>query len=720
MLKLLTVFLFFFFIYPTLAQQADFYVSSLGSDKWSGKLAEVNSEKSDGPFATLKKARDAVRELKNSKKGNITVLIRDGLYKVNNTIVFGLRDSGSPQQTITYAAYPNETPIFSSGKVISGFKKLDNIPGLAAVAQGKVWVANTSEKFLTLYDDKGLLPRAMSKGFIPLKGSSRNKLVFPDGRLKNWPNVQDIEIRIRPHHAWILNMLPVTSVDESKKQAFTSINSTYVMNELHFELKGRDSCWIENALQDLDEPGEWVVNTKEGKVYLWPRDGKEPRDVIAPTLIEYIRVEGNIDFKGPKDKAVRNLTFQGLTFKHGERYTLAKGDAGLQHDWDMLDKGNALVRFRGTENCHIEKCHFLHSGSGAIRVDLHGQNNKISDNKIEHMGGGGILLAGYGPGTKDVNKNNLVYNNHIHHVGEIYWHSPGIFIWQSGENRVANNLVHNTNYTAIIISGFMTDFFSRGGNRELVPTLRRHELKGLPRKPTTEQVKPFLHTHDNIVELNEIHHAMEKMADGNAIYIRGAGKNNIIRRNFIHHLVASTMMQCAIRTDGGQMDTVISENLIWKCTSQGIMLKLNTRCENNIVADIIAPPLGYYISLREGPMTGATIKNNILYSSTKNVDFINVLFPNSKKTEDRRGRGIAKLKDVDADTNIYFCKAVPQLSQKTLKENKAHGVDASSKSIDPLFADPENGDFRFTANSPAIKMGIKPIDVSKIGLQKRL
>ena len=89
---------------------------------------------------------------------------------------------------------------------------------------------------------------------------------------------------------------------------------------------------------------------------------------------------------------------------HGERYQLTADDAGLQHDWDMHDKANALVRLRGTENCVIEQCHFAHSGSGAIRVDLHGQENKISGNHIEHMGGAGILLCGYGPGTKDVNQ----------------------------------------------------------------------------------------------------------------------------------------------------------------------------------------------------------------------------------------------------------------------------------------------------------------------------
>ncbi len=67
--------------------------------------------------------------------------------------------------------------------------------------------------------------------------------------------------------------------------------------------------------------------------------------------------------------------------------------------------------------------------------------NTISSNHIEQMGGAGIVLCGYGPGTKDVNRKNLVYNNHIHHIGNIYIHSPGIFLWQSGENRVANNLI---------------------------------------------------------------------------------------------------------------------------------------------------------------------------------------------------------------------------------------------------------------------------------------
>ncbi|MFC1805782.1 right-handed parallel beta-helix repeat-containing protein [Planctomycetota bacterium] len=698
----------------TAATKADFYLSPKGSDAWSGTLSEPDARGTNGPFATLEHARDAVRDLRKSKSADIVVLVREGTYQLEKTVVFGLEDSGERDSTVTYAAYPGETPVFSSGRAIKDLRRVTTeLPGLPKEARGQVWMASVSRRFYTLYDAEGLLPRARSAGFIPLEGGSRNKLHFPKGRLRNWPNMEDVEIVVRPHHAWIVNVLPLASVDEETQIARTAIAATYAMNRLRF-LKETESCWVENVLEELDEPGEWVLNTKEGKLYLWPR-GKSP--VVAPRLIELIRVEGEVDKEGPKDVPVRNLCFRGLTFMHGERYQLTHDDAGLQHDWDMLDKGNALVRLRGTENCTIEQCRFAHSGSGAIRVDLHGQQNKMSGNHIEHMGGAGILLCGYGPGTKDVSRNNLVYNNHIHHTGRIYSHSPGIMVWQSGENRVANNLIHHTPYTGIIISGCMTDFFAKPGGRELVRTIRKHEVAGLSVKPKREDVRPYLHTHDNLIEYNEIHHAMEMLGDGNAIYIRGAGAGNVIRRNCIHHLVAPMKMQSAIRTDGGQMDTLIAENLIYKCVSQGIILKLNNRCENNIVAEIIAPPRGYYLAVREGPMTGATIKRNIFYSSSKECVFIDELPPGKgRKTEDRRGRTLAASKDADTDYNIYYCAGDRELGKRMLGKQQRDGVDAHSLAVDPLFVDAERGDFRLQKNSPALKLGFIPLDLSKIGL----
>ena len=46
-----------------------FYVAPNGRDTWSGTLAEPNSAATDGPLATLAKARDAMRKLKAKQKG---------------------------------------------------------------------------------------------------------------------------------------------------------------------------------------------------------------------------------------------------------------------------------------------------------------------------------------------------------------------------------------------------------------------------------------------------------------------------------------------------------------------------------------------------------------------------------------------------------------------------------------------------------------------------
>ena len=230
------------------------------------------------------------------------------------------------------------------------------------------------------------------------------------------------------------------------------------------------------------------------------------------------------------------------------------------------------------------------------------------------------------------------------------------------------------------------------------------------RNPTIDDVRPYLHSHDNLIEYNEIHHAMEKLGDGNGIYIRGSGAGNIIRRNYIHHLVNPIGSQSGIRTDGGQMDTLIAENLIYKCTSQGLILKLNNRAENNIIAYILdgsrqakGTPVSY-LRLTEGPSTGGAVKRNILYH------------PGSKASFFAQSRG-AQAKDGDKDYNIYYCAGKPEVSQAALDRMQREGVDAHSLAVDPLFVDPDNGDFRFKPDSPALKLGFVPLDLSKVGLR---
>lgn len=687
-----------------------FYLSPEGSDE--------NPGTEEAPFLTLEKARHAVREArKDTHPTEIIVYLRGGRYEISQTEVFTLEDSGSQTLAVTYAAYPGETPLLSGGKEVMKWEKpAEAIPGLPEKAVGKVLVAEVDSGFKVLFDAEGILPRARSERFIVGEHGGRDRVPIPASHMKDWSNPAGMDVHVRPHHAWVLNILPVTALNFKQRTLYTSIDSSYVIRPLHF-LKDVPNCWVENAIEELDEEGEWVLDQKAGKLYLWPRNDTP---VYYPQVEEIIRLEGGIDLNGSTDTPLKNIHFRGLTFLHGDRYEIGKKETGLQHDWDIFDKGNALLRFRGTEQCSIKWCHFLHSGSGAIRVDLHGVKNEISENRINHIGGGGILLSGYGPGKKDVNRENRVYNNHIHHVGEIYWHSPGIMLWQSGKNKVQNNLIHHTGYTAIIISGFMEDFFRRGG-RELVRTVRWHEVGSKKEAPRSwEESLPYLHTRDNLIEGNEIHHVMEKMGDGNGIYIRGAGAGNIIRRNYLHHLITPMIMQAAIRTDGGQRGTLITENIIYKCMSQGALIKLDNHFNNNIIADVISPPRGYYLSLREGPMTGAEIQRNIFYSSGDFPveDFINELPGKFKgKTEDRRGRALARAIDTEMDYNLYYAERNPERAAETLKKHQEGGVEINSAIGDPMFKDLATGDFSLHPDSPALKLGFRQIQMENIGLQ---
>ena len=77
--------------------------------------------------------------MKKKKTSDIVVLVREGTYQLKKTVVFGLEDSGEGDSTVTYAAYPGETPVFSSGREIKGWKEVSGeLPGLPKEAQGKV------------------------------------------------------------------------------------------------------------------------------------------------------------------------------------------------------------------------------------------------------------------------------------------------------------------------------------------------------------------------------------------------------------------------------------------------------------------------------------------------------------------------------------------------------------------------------------------------------
>jgi hypothetical protein len=64
-------------------------------------------------------------------------------------------------------------------------------------------------------------------------------------------------------------------------------------------------------------------------------------------------------------------------------------------------------------------------------------------------------------------------------------------------------------------------------------------------------------------------------------------------------------------------------------------------------------------------------------------------------------------------------KRVEKEKQIPLAEWQRMGFDTHSAFVDPLFVDPLHDDYRLRPDSPALKMGFQPTDVSQIGPRNR-
>ncbi|WP_404306085.1 right-handed parallel beta-helix repeat-containing protein [Neorhodopirellula lusitana] len=703
--------------------------------------AEADADGSlENPYGSLPAAVEAVKALRKTGHTEPAVIhLREGRHQLNQTLVLGRADGNpaaanvselpkhgagksSERAYLTFAAYPGESPVVSAGVPVTGWKPLSSAPAeVPSNAVDKIWVADMPaglERFYTLYDSQGRLNRARGEGFLPTENGDARTLHFPKGTLKNWSNLDDVEIHVRPGVAYEINMLPLTSVNESTGVAKTGVAAAGRIGNLPpylLELMGDSaaSVWVENVLEELDEPGEWVINTQTRKIYLWPSDpgpDGSPQGILAPTTSELIRVEGEIDFKGPADTPVHGIAFSGLTFSHADRWAWASDEAvsgwGLQHAWDVFDKPTALLRFRGAEDCQVTGCRFINSGGTGVRLDLHAQRNRITDSEFAYLGEAGILLVGYGLGTKDVNRHNDIVNNHIHHFSEITWQSPGLWAWQSGHNRIAHNELHHSGYCAVVIST------RQGGNR----TERRHELDqpdAGKRRGGYENWKlreKYLHSRHNLFEFNEISNSVQLLSDGNGIYVSGTGTGNLIRYNYLHDNQAHSL-PAAIRCDDDQHETLIYGNVLYQNGGHAAAIASKGKNDiiNNFIVDQAVVPRKGYISFEWVPVTGSKVERNIVIAHPDGGLAHSETIRRGQTTEG------PLITSTEMDSNLYYHPTNPKWMNEHFERMREVGKEQASLVGDPLFIDPTSGDFGFQPGSPALALGIEPLDVSKMG-----
>lgn len=718
-----------------------YYVSPFGSDSNNGLSI-------DQPFQTVERAQQDVRQQVTNSTKNIRVWLRGGTYTLNEPVKFSEADGGMLPQTVTYQAWDDEVPVFCSDEPLSGWNLINSQSGLPVgcppQAVGQLYWTDVSgivaarsnliasgesilphPRITELYDaiSGEKMEQSSTKGFEPetaygtpdyLGGKRYDVLAYPEGVLTNYADLTDAELHIVPGHDWTMNILPLTDrINTTDRLVETAIDSMYHL------CSNKKSwlwpcAWIRNVPWGL-APGRWFYSGNEQRIYYWPQNGAPPADgqlAASNGMLEYFLVQGNIT-------PVEGLVFKGLTFTRGARNTWTEGykSTRWRSSWAAYDEANALLRFRGAEDCRVNDCRFINSAAAGVRLDLHCQGIRITDCEFGHLGESGAILSGYGPGYPDENFGNVVENNWFHHIGEAYWHSPAVFIAQSGNNYIARNLIHDCGYDGIMITGLKD--FHRGSTKisQGLINWNHPDLQGEDYMLYPTNV-PLLYASNNIVTGNEIFRVMEaNMGDGNALYLQTAPFGNEITYNYCHDIRGNAAS--AIRADGWQWGTLFANNVICRSTGQGIIIKGENSAINNY---IINPKDGFTVSgtntvslaVLKGPNTNAVIRNN-LYVQTEGPQH-----PGFYKIETVDDNRLISTNDMVVDSNLFWFAGASNVVNQYLSDFRQEfpRFDANSINADPLFEDWQNDDFRLQSGSPAIPLGMESLDVRECGLRE--
>ena len=472
----------------------DIYVSPKGSD--------ANNGSKDQPLATVVAALYKARELRRlndtSIKDGIHIILRSGVYVLHETIFIRAEDAGTPDSPTFIEAAAGEQPVLSGGVMINAWKKLlSQVTGLSAAAKGHVWVADVPMvngglvEFRQLWVNDVKAVRAKSvNGDGMLRILNWNKkdesCWIPTPRFPLWSSAAGVELFI--HQWWAIAMLRIKKMEfhGDSTQLFFHQPESKIQNEHPWPAPwisketGNSAFYLVNALQFLDEPGEWYADVVNRKVYYWPRSGENlsTASVVAPYLETLVRVEGTTD------AFVKNIFFNGISFQHTgwlrpshfghvphqagmymtEAYKLRPAGTKENPKLDnqaWIGRPAAAVEISFADNTVFENCRFEHLASTGLDYNKAVHNNLVKGNLFEDIGGTAILAGVYSDEGQEIHliynpedkrevcDGMLISNNLITDATNEDWSCVGIGLGYTRNSLVEHNEVENVSYTGI-------------------------------------------------------------------------------------------------------------------------------------------------------------------------------------------------------------------------------------------------------------------------------
>lgn len=674
------------------------YVSPLGDDRWSGTRAEPNNKNTDGPFATLTKARDEIRKLKATHPpSNKTILveIQGGRYELDEPFALETSDGGPTSATpiIYRGAHGNEV-LITGGKSIPKWDKVTDKTVLDLIQpqlRDKIYQAELAALGITdfgsprgegielFFNDKPMwISRYPNEGFVKItgilnldpvdirgtKGDRIGKFNYEDTRINRWAKEKDGWVSGYWFWDW-----------SNQKHKIARIDTTRQLMEVappYASYGYRVGQWFYgfNLISEIDEPGEYYVDREEGILYFYPPSDPNKESAYVSMLDHVILMND-----------VSHLRLENITLE-GSRKTVVS----------MTDCKDVVLRESTIRN----------AGDEGVVIDGGNQNGVIGC-EIYGVGAGGIKIdAGDRPSLTAGSC--FAENNDIHHIARIKRvYFPGISLNGVG-NRASHNRIAHLPHFAIYFNG-----------------------------------------NDHLMEYNEIYDVCTESNDAGAVY---AGRNwtmrgNVIRYNYLHDIsgfegkgsvgVYLDDAFSGVEVFGNVFDNVTRAMMIGGGRDNTVLNNIFINCAPSLHID--ARSMGWMHEhptrwIREADEKGTIL--GIAYDqppySTRYPKLINIL-----EDEPRAPKGNVISNNIcmggtwDKATGFWRTsierKALPFLTMEANVVAPGTGVqDSTSSSIiiaEPLFVDPgtpKNGNYQLQPNSPALKHGFEQIPFDKMGL----
>ena len=530
----------------------EIYVSLQGNDK--------NPGTKEAPFNTLNRAIKQAREWRRLNRpevaGGIYIRLEEGVYAQRNSLFLRPEDSGTPDSPTVICAVDGAHPVISGGVAVTGWKRGCNHPAIPEKLKQKIWSVEAP-----LIGNRRVETRQMWVNGHKVQRAAQ----FPDGELERMidfnPEEQTITIPVSQsvnpkrlqnagqlemivHQRWAIAILRVKSIDVKDGQAVVRFHEP----ESHLEFahpwpqpviggeKGNSSFCLTNALELLDQPGEWFQEYPSGTIYYYPQasENMETAEVIIPTLETLVTIDGTLS------RPVKHIQFNGITFEHTSWMRPSyQGHVTLQGGFPLLDayklqepglpekaelenqawitRPETAICVRGAEHIDFKHCTFRHLSSTGLDYEWAVTASSVEDCQFTDIGGTALLVGAFPDGglethipfipadVRELCSHITIRNNFISNVTNEDWGCVGIGAGYVRNMDISHNEVCHLNYSGICVGWGWTSLESGMCN--------------------------------NRIEANYVHHFARRLYDAGGLYTLSNQPGSVMRNNRIEHLI---------------------------------------------------------------------------------------------------------------------------------------------------------------------------------------